>query len=207
MIGIYKITNNCNRKVYIGQSINIERRIKAHLRHNKDSNNHLHGAINKYGVDNFNVDILIDLSWLEGHKKEEFKLVLDYWEKFYIRYYCSNNPNFGYNMTKGGQTAPSDRLSTNKKISLSKTGYHPTKETRNKMSRSKKGKPTWNKGKKGCFSDETIENFSRTRKGVPNKMKGKKYPEETRKRMGRKKGSIPWNKGQHKNKEIIEYEN
>ena len=31
MIGIYKITNNINNKVYIGQSINIESRIKDHF--------------------------------------------------------------------------------------------------------------------------------------------------------------------------------
>ena len=31
MIGIYKITNKVNNKIYIGQSINIEKRIKEHL--------------------------------------------------------------------------------------------------------------------------------------------------------------------------------
>ena len=31
MIGIYKITNEVNNKVYIGQSINIEKRVKEHF--------------------------------------------------------------------------------------------------------------------------------------------------------------------------------
>ena len=31
MIGIYKITNLINGKEYVGQSINIERRIKDHF--------------------------------------------------------------------------------------------------------------------------------------------------------------------------------
>lgn len=31
MVGIYKITNLVNNKVYIGQSINIEKRIKEHF--------------------------------------------------------------------------------------------------------------------------------------------------------------------------------
>lgn len=30
--GIYKITNNINGKIYIGQSIDIERRFKQHLK-------------------------------------------------------------------------------------------------------------------------------------------------------------------------------
>ena len=30
MIGIYKITNNINGKIYIGQSNNIERRFQEH---------------------------------------------------------------------------------------------------------------------------------------------------------------------------------
>ena len=32
MIGIYLITNNVNQKKYVGQSNNIERRTKEHLR-------------------------------------------------------------------------------------------------------------------------------------------------------------------------------
>lgn len=31
MIGIYKIVNKINNKVYIGQSININKRIKEHF--------------------------------------------------------------------------------------------------------------------------------------------------------------------------------
>ena len=30
----------------------------------------------------------------------------------------------------------------------------------------KKGNVPWNKGKKGCFSEETIQKFSNTRKGI-----------------------------------------
>ena len=32
MIGIYKITNKINGKIYIGQSMNIERRLKEHMK-------------------------------------------------------------------------------------------------------------------------------------------------------------------------------
>ena len=91
MIGIYKFENKYNRKVYIGQSIDIEKRYKAHIKEAKAGDNtHFHNAIRKYGIDAFNFDILIECP------KEN----LDYWEKFYIRYYCSYE--FGYNQTRGG---------------------------------------------------------------------------------------------------------
>lgn len=44
MSGIYQIYNPINNKRYIGSSINVERRLKEHLRNlekNRHSNNHL----------------------------------------------------------------------------------------------------------------------------------------------------------------------
>ena len=46
--GIYKIENLINHKIYIGQSIEIERRIQKH-KTIKD-NLYIHKAISKYGV-------------------------------------------------------------------------------------------------------------------------------------------------------------
>ena len=48
---IYKITNLINNQSYIGQSINIEQRIKQHFR-NKDKTV-IDNAIQKYGKENF----------------------------------------------------------------------------------------------------------------------------------------------------------
>ena len=61
MIGIYKITNIQNNKVYIGQSTDVEDRIAHHrssLRHNKHENSHLQRSWNKYGEDSFVFEIL-----------------------------------------------------------------------------------------------------------------------------------------------------
>lgn len=55
-IGIYKIENKINSKVYIGSSNNIKRRWQKHkslLKHNKHQNSHLQASWNKYGEDNF----------------------------------------------------------------------------------------------------------------------------------------------------------
>ena len=49
MIGIYKIYNNLDNKVYIGQTKNLEKRFSQHidhLRRNKHFNNHLQNAYN-----------------------------------------------------------------------------------------------------------------------------------------------------------------
>jgi len=54
--GIYQITNQINGKIYIGQSIDIERRWNQH-KYGKGSII-LKNAISKYGVDNFKFEIL-----------------------------------------------------------------------------------------------------------------------------------------------------
>ena len=97
MIGIYKWTNKINQKSYIGQSINIQERQKKHIAasyypKSNTYNTAFHKAIRKYGVDQFDFDILCIC------KVEE----LDVLEKFYIEKFNSFVPN-GYNMTTGGE--------------------------------------------------------------------------------------------------------
>lgn len=101
--GIYLIRNNINNKIYIGQSVNIKRRIQEHLRSGqpeiyakksyRDSNTPIHKAIQKYGIDNFSVVIL------EKCKKNELNKREQYW----IENFNSNNNSVGYNLTSGGQ--------------------------------------------------------------------------------------------------------
>ena len=55
MIGIYKITNLLNGKIYIGQSINIERRIKNHCKENKQL---IDKIIQEEGIENFQFEIV-----------------------------------------------------------------------------------------------------------------------------------------------------
>ena len=97
MVGIYKITNLINGKVYIGQSINIEKRIKEHFYKAKcfgetSYNSALHQAIRKYGEENFSWEILEECSIDEIDDKE----------RFYIEQYNSITPD-GYNISEGGQ--------------------------------------------------------------------------------------------------------
>lgn len=57
MIGIYKITNP-NNKVYIGQSINIEKRIIRYKRLDCVKQSKLYRSLNKYGVESHKYEIV-----------------------------------------------------------------------------------------------------------------------------------------------------
>lgn len=97
MIGIYKITNKINNKIYIGQSIDIKERWKQHFykAYNKKElgyNSAIHQAFRKYGYENFSFEVI------EVCKKEE----LDAKEIYWIKTLNSLTPN-GYNILPGGQ--------------------------------------------------------------------------------------------------------
>ena len=86
--GIYKVTNKINGKVYIGQSVDIGRRWHQHMTAEDDI--YFHKAIQKYGVENFEWEVI------EQCKKKD----LDKREIYWIEYYDAFNK--GYNCTKGG---------------------------------------------------------------------------------------------------------
>lgn len=92
-IGIYKYTNKINGKSYIGQSINIEKRQAQHLydaNYRPERATGIDLAIRKYGIENFDFEIL-ELCNIEELDEKEI-----YWIAFYNTYHD------GYNRTKGG---------------------------------------------------------------------------------------------------------
>lgn len=61
--GVYKITNQINSKFYIGSSNNLKRRKSAHfslLKNGKSHNLILQNAVNKYGIENFKFEIIVE---------------------------------------------------------------------------------------------------------------------------------------------------
>ena len=61
--GVYKITNQINGKFYIGSSKDLSRRKKDHFRLLKKGINHsilLQRAVNKYGIDNFIFEVIVE---------------------------------------------------------------------------------------------------------------------------------------------------
>ena len=90
MIGIYKITNNINGKIYIGQSNNIQRRFSEHQTKGSASRIPVDIAIQKYGKENFSFEIL------EECPVEELNIKETKW----ITYF--NSIENGYNCSPGG---------------------------------------------------------------------------------------------------------
>lgn len=110
-VGIYSIKNKANDKIYIGQSVEIKKRKRAHfnyLKNNKHPNKYLQNSFNKYGKNNFDFEILTEC------KPEE----LDDLEVMYIKRFNSIDLKNGYNLREGGN----------------KTTF--SKETKEKMSQS-----------------------------------------------------------------------
>lgn len=75
--GIYKITNCVNNKIYIGQARNISRRIYEHIRstiskQKSDYNYPLHRAFRKYGLDNFDIEVLERCSAEDLDQREQY---------------------------------------------------------------------------------------------------------------------------------------
>lgn len=92
MAYIYKITNNINDKVYIGKTeSSVEKRWKEHCRDcrkERCNNRPLYRAMNKYGIENFQVEAIEETDCPEER------------EIYWIDYYGSYHN--GYNATRGG---------------------------------------------------------------------------------------------------------
>jgi group I intron endonuclease len=134
---IYKTTNLINNKIYIGKRIFSKDKFFRNKYYG--SGKLLKVAINKYGLENFNREIL----------EEVDNELLEEKEIYWIKFYNSNNLEIGYNLTIGGNSKYGRKIGpmsydTKKKISDSVSKYlkengHPfigkthSEETKNKI--------------------------------------------------------------------------
>ncbi len=155
---LYKITNHINGKVYIGQtSKDLLIRFKQHC--TKVSKvPYLRNAIQKYGSDNFDIELI---------ETTDSELVANKLEQHYISFYKSTDHEFGYNISKGGDHGlrglkHSDE--TKAKMRSKRIGQTPMKGkshsdvAKSKMSKSRCGQIPWNKGI--SMSDDFKSNVS-----------------------------------------------
>lgn len=147
--GVYAIINKISGKIYIGSSYSLEARKARHyneLRRKIHRNVHLQNAFNKYGEKNLEWKIL-KLCKKENLLKEEQILM--------YKYNCTNR-DCGYNIM----------LKSNCSI--------VSEETRLKLSKMRKGKPSSRRGVK--LSEETKKKLSDSHRGF-------KHSEETKEKM------------------------
>lgn len=147
-IGVYKITNLCNSKVYIGSTRkSFVSRYASHYEKLRTNNHkgywHLQNAVNKYGIEAFEFEIL------EICDKE----ICIQRETYWISKYSSCNREKGYNTIENPTLSPF----ANKEIRMkaAKTlieGYETGRLTPNKTT-FKSGLVPWNKGKQYQSTD------------------------------------------------------
>lgn len=152
--GVYKITNKINNKIYIGSTNNCFRRIirehKYKLINNKHENIYLQRAVNKYGIENFEFDVI---EYIDD------KNMLIIREQHYLNnllFATENNLKFkklGYNINR---------------IAENCLGVKRSDETKKKLSKVMKGKYKGelnpNYGNK--WSEEQKKHASNIKKGV-----------------------------------------
>jgi group I intron endonuclease len=108
---IYLIKNKINNKIYIGQTIRtFEKRWKEHCSGNENYSA-ISKAIKKYGIQNFETEILFECDNNE----------LDEYEKISIEEYNSLCPN-GYNIQTGGSLGKEHCIESKEKMRQSKLG-------------------------------------------------------------------------------------
>ena len=160
---IYKTTNLVNNKIYIGQHKGDD------FDHNYyGSGINLKKAINKYGISNFNCELL------------EFccdKISLNDREKYWISFYESFKPSIGYNVSPGGEGGNTLQYLDEKhkksraiKISTSLKGHKLSDITRKKISESHKR--LWKENyEELCMKNKKVRQRDDVRKAISDAQK------------------------------------
>lgn len=148
---IYKYTNKINNKIYIGQTKNMKIRHREHTR--KIRNFPFSRAIQKYGMHNFNLEIL--------KQNINNQCSLNLLEFYYIEKYESHiSTGKGYNVAYGGSNGalPKEVYKQRTEKLKSKEYEEVFKEMYRKISESQKGMRNSMYGKRGkdCPSTKTV---------------------------------------------------
>ena len=191
--GVYMIRNTANNKVYIGSSVNLERRQKSHicnLKYGRHYNKHLQSAWNEYGEDAFEFTVIEYCS----------ADTLIARETAWVEYYDAMNRDRGYNI--GFPDRHTFTEESRMKMSKSASAKVVSEITRQRKSVAMMGKNKgkthpghipWNKGVR--HAEDTIAKMSKAHKG-------KRFTDEHKKKLseahkGKRLGQVPANKGKH----------
>jgi group I intron endonuclease len=177
MIGIYKILNTKNNKVYIGQTKDYDKRIREHIRYLKNNthqNKYLQRTYNKYGVDIF------EFSLIEECSEKELTIREQYWIDFYGGVSDPKN----YNLREAGSEGTFSEEVLHK-IRTARLGKPHSEESKKKMSKAHMGKILSEKTKRLISKNNTRPHLgkslsSETKKKIGDANRGKKRTEAQR---------------------------
>lgn len=176
---IYKITNELNGKIYVGQTINFEQRMGQHRRGKQCIDN----AIKKYGRENFSVEVIEECSVEQLNEREIF----------WIAKLNSKVPN-GYNLTDGGDGIVGCSEETRAKLAAASMGHEVSEETRIKIGlASKNRRPNEEtRAKMSAAHKRRRPPDEKTRAKMSVAQKGHKLPAKSRAKISaaKRKGSV-----------------
>jgi len=161
--GIYKITSPSG-KIYIGQSIDIQKRIWGYMsNHGAKKQHKLYNSLKKYGWDAHTFEIIEECSIDLLNERER------HWQEFYD-VLATKGLNCILSCTKVKKTVRSEE--TRKKHSEIRKGKSLTQEHKEKLSKAKKGKKLSEAHKKAIgkshegskFSEESKQKMSNSKK-------------------------------------------
>ena len=178
---IYRIRHIETGMSYIGQTVNLQKRIRNHFNGNCPDCRYIHNAIQKHGKDAFTWEIICEVS-------DELLTAL---EICYIQVLRTLNPN-GYNLREGGANGKPSAETRKRQSEAQKRREPDSPETRRRKSAGQKRRAPYSpetmkrkseaqKGKK--HTPESKRQMSQSRMGNRNRI-GAKHSPETRRRIG-----------------------
>jgi group I intron endonuclease len=177
--GIYKITSPTNR-IYIGQSIDIKRRINCYKSLRCVEQPYIYNSLLKYGWENHIFEIL--------HECDRYSL--NEMEKYYVDLFGTFNSKLGMNLLDGGGSKMTCSDETKIKMGNSRRGKKHSEETKKKISekhrliiKSKEWCENISKGKQNV-SQETRNKIGLASKGRK-VMLGKLHSQETKDKISK----------------------
>jgi hypothetical protein len=178
--GVYAIIHLPTKRKYIGSSKNVNKRFYYHrwdLNNQKHANPKLQNSWNFHGKDEFAFVNFVPCEESERLKIEQ--KLLDSLKPYYNSSHCATG-GFGRKHTESSKA----KMRVSQKIAAKKRG-------------------SWNKGKTGIYSQETIEKIRAAAKAQPRRYGFKLSEEHKAKLSAAHKGKPSWNKGKKLSEEHI----
>ena len=199
--GIYRILNTVNRHCYIGSTISLYARKRAHLkllRRGTHHNIHLQRAFNTYGEAAFEFQILEHVNDTSLLLERE-QIFMDTLKPEYNLRKIAAGSNLGIHWseevcrkmseTRKGRPGTPHTEETKHKLGELKKGIAPMHAT-NAAALANRGKPAWNRGI--THTPEARAKLSTSHIGKSGTFAGRHHSEEAKAKMGKACKDKPW---------------